>query len=283
MFIYLENIFFFFCPTAILEDHQMLDQLKLSLAMLIDVGRVFVEATYVLEGDGFLAPKVWGVCNKICSHIEAIYGENGANLYCRNLCAVVSDMMSKAHANHQLPPREGPGSRGFILMTTLQRARPACEYIIKKLNTTLKIPLHVFKGFQLLDPEFVATASGFALEERLDILFTSVPVLRERFEALKDLAQDELPSYVSKARQLDPDTVERDLAIFWKSVSQELPALAKICRIAMLYQPSSAAAERVFSMLKSQFGDRQQHALGDYQSTSIKLRYNRIWRMKKNK
>ena len=44
---------------------------------------------------------------------------------------------------------------------------------------------------------------------------------------------------------------------------------------AMLVQPSSAAAERVFSLLRNSFGERQQSSLQDYIETSIMLQYNK--------
>jgi hypothetical protein len=78
----------------------------------------------------------------------------------------------------------------------------------------------------------------------------------------------ELPAHISKTIELSEAVLKKDLGIFWRSMAEDLPAL---CRIAMLYQPSSAAAERVFSLLKSQFGKRQQSSLEDYVSTSIKL------------
>ena len=40
-------------------------------------------------------------------------------------------------------------------------------------------------------------------------------------------------------------------------------------------QPSSAAAERVFTLLSSSFGSRQESALEDYSQLSIMLQYNR--------
>lgn len=49
----------------------------------------------------------------------------------------------------------------------------------------------------------------------------------------------------------------------------------------MLLQPSSAAAERVFSMLKALMGDQQMNsALVDYQEASIMLHYNQGERFK---
>jgi hypothetical protein len=49
----------------------------------------------------------------------------------------------------------------------------------------------------------------------------------------------------------------------------------------MILQPSSAAAERVFSMLKAIMGDQQQaRSLEDYQEAAIMTRYNELQRNK---
>ena len=42
----------------------------------------------------------------------------------------------------------------------------------------------------------------------------------------------------------------------------------------LLVQPSSAAAERVFSILNSLFNDSQEHALVDYLQACVMLQYN---------
>ena len=43
----------------------------------------------------------------------------------------------------------------------------------------------------------------------------------------------------------------------------------------LLVQPSSAAAERVFSILNSYFGGDQVSSLEDYIESAVMLRYNR--------
>ena len=43
----------------------------------------------------------------------------------------------------------------------------------------------------------------------------------------------------------------------------------------LLVQPSSAAAERVFSLLQNSFSQRQSSSLEDYIETSLMLQYNR--------
>ena len=45
-------------------------------------------------------------------------------------------------------------------------------------------------------------------------------------------------------------------------------------RQVLLVQPSSGASERVFSLLKNSFGDRQNSALQDYIEASLMLQYN---------
>ena len=66
------------------------------------------------------------------------------------------------------------------------------------------------------------------------------------------------------------------------AIWQELPVPGSLCmcmhkcKTALLIQPSSAAAERVFSLLNSSFKENQARALEDYIETSIILQYNRV-------
>ena len=64
---------------------------------------------------------------------------------------------------------------------------------------------------------------------------------------------------------------------FWRSytVRQRIPSLSKVAQHCMLYVPSSAAAERVFSILKANFELAQMHAgLQDYTMLATILRCN---------
>jgi len=47
------------------------------------------------------------------------------------------------------------------------------------------------------------------------------------------------------------------------------------CQKILLVQPSSAAVERVFSLLNSGFGDQWEQSLQDYIEASVMLRYNK--------
>ena len=54
----------------------------------------------------------------------------------------------------------------------------------------------------------------------------------------------------------------------------EFPTWAKAARMVFSFTPSSAASERVFSLLKQLFGDQQLSSLMDYIQGSIMLNYN---------
>ena len=61
---------------------------------------------------------------------------------------------------------------------------------------------------------------------------------------------------------------------WWKRNEEVLPNWSNTCKSVLLVQPSSAAAERVFSILSNSFTDRQEHSLKDYIETSVMLQYN---------
>ena len=65
-------------------------------------------------------------------------------------------------------------------------------------------------------------------------------------------------------------------AIFYKAVLNIIGTrfIMAPCKNVLLVQPSSAAAERVFSILSSSFTERQTSSLEDYIETSVMLQYN---------
>ena len=68
---------------------------------------------------------------------------------------------------------------------------------------------------------------------------------------------------------------EFNLLDWWKSNASVLPNWSSIARKIMLLQPSSAAAERVFSLLKASFGEQQEACLQDYIEASLMLQLNK--------
>ena len=73
----------------------------------------------------------------------------------------------------------------------------------------------------------------------------------------------------------DPTHVMDRAQVFWKHNRIFFPAIAKVARIAFILIPSSAAAERVFSMLKRHLTKQQMtSALEDYTQASCMLDWN---------
>ena len=62
---------------------------------------------------------------------------------------------------------------------------------------------------------------------------------------------------------------------FWKAHWQDIPTIAKLERYCITITPSSAGAERVFSIMKRMFSKNQMTAaLQDYTEASVMLAYN---------
>ena len=62
---------------------------------------------------------------------------------------------------------------------------------------------------------------------------------------------------------------------WWERHKEDLPHWANAFMKVVLIQPSSAAAERVFSLLTNAFGHLQGSSLEDYISASIMMQYNK--------
>ena len=57
-------------------------------------------------------------------------------------------------------------------------------------------------------------------------------------------------------------------------VAHQLAAVPKAARIVFAMPPSSAASERVFSLVQSMFGKDQLNSMADFVQGSLMLRYN---------
>ena len=91
--------------------------------------------------------------------------------------------------------------------------------------------------------------------------------------------KQELPAYLSKCAGTaydheDVDKFTKDVLLFWQNHGKEFPTWALAMQIVGPFTPNSAAAERVFSLLKLMFGDLQMSALADMIQSALMLRYN---------
>ena len=91
-------------------------------------------------------------------------------------------------------------------------------------------------------------------------------------DACIDGFKRELPTYTAAATDVNPDI---DALTWWGNHEKKIPNWAKACKKIFLIQPSSAASERVLSLLQNAFLDSRACAMEDYIAASIMLQYNR--------
>ena len=86
---------------------------------------------------------------------------------------------------------------------------------------------------------------------------------------------NELPDYLAA---VDGVTLgnEDEKVTWWAAQRETLPHWSALVKKLLLIQPSSAAAERVFSLLNS-MSSQQGNSLEDYIEASVMVRYNRLF------
>ena len=91
------------------------------------------------------------------------------------------------------------------------------------------------------------------------------------------------PAYMTKAqatKRAKAASKEKHLLQWWKAIVQaiaadgKLPAFRLALRKVCACSPSSAAAERVFSILRNSFGKQQKNTLEDMYRLPLQLQFN---------
>ena len=83
----------------------------------------------------------------------------------------------------------------------------------------------------------------------------------------------QLPMYIAESQGVDPTT---DILQYWqrKERTVTISAWFQAFTWAAVFQPSSGAVERLFSVLDWMFTNRQESCLADYKSTSVMMSIN---------
>ena len=230
----------------ILSDQQKCSLLKVELAVVSDLGEHFVKSIYTLEGDG---PLVFD-CFEAIVKLRAVIHSN----HYPNTLAVIRSF------------RQPPAIEQQWYTYAVQCIEPSIQYFQVKFGNDSEKPLAVFKAARLFSPVRLHEIQPTALD--LDQL--KVLLFLDDSTVLSNL-KVELPSYLAKASQVNSDF---DILEWWKLHEAELPHWSSAVKKGLLLQPSSAASERVFSLLNNSFNDRQYNFLEDYIEASIMLQYN---------
>ena len=221
--------------------------LQVELAAVVDAGEAFVKATYNLEGDGPLVLTCFEVLSTLTAGIQVGHYPN---------VQAIAQALS------------GGSPAVFQQWVDYAKAcvRPGLQYFLDKFSQDLRGSVAAFKAARLFLPQKVIELKPDAAA--VDSL-QAFPFFKE--SVLADL-KSELPSYLAKAADIDSgfDPLE-----WWKTYNVDLPHWSAAAADVLVVQPSSAAAERIFSLLKAYFGPQQDTTLNDCIQTSLMLQYNR--------
>ena len=230
-----------------LTDNRTLAFLKAELAAVVDAGEVFVSATYILEGDGLLVLKCYEQIERIRAAIRSKYYPN---------LQAIADVLSCGNT----------AAKQQWIQYGLNCVQGGIDYFMSKFGSDTSAPLNAFKAARLFSPVKVNDIQPVAAD--VDEL-TFIPALKcdSTIVALKR----ELPAYIAKTSGL---ASEADPLEWFKKYEGDISCWAAAFKLVALIQPSSAAAERAFSLLNASFSSMQQSSLEDYVESSIMLQFN---------
>ena len=146
--------------------------------------------------------------------------------------------------------------------------RPGFQYYLEKFNNEFHDVVRAFRGARLCCPIQVKSLNPTA--ESLQLLW-NFPFLDD--DTIIAGLVEELPMYLALVDDTQIQAEDEKLK-WWERNACNLPRWAKTVKKILVVQPSSAAAERVFSCMKSSFSNEQQSALEETVEASVMLRYN---------
>lgn len=131
----------------------------------------------------------------------------------------------------------------------------------------------VCKVARIFDPSFAATnASAEAVEELCDTISSIKPMRAELHKELAAYQQAAKNSAV--INHANHSEFTSAVLQFWKTNGSKVNTWAKAAQIVFAIPVTSAASERVFSMMEDMFGAGQATALADYIEVAMMLRFN---------
>jgi hypothetical protein len=152
------------------------------------------------------------------------------------------------------------------------------NYLHKTIIVGMRMHVMLYEAARLCHPKRMAELRFSA--QAVEVLLSNRD-LRNFFPVLAEIDStkllEQLPAYKVAAegtQRADPAFTAEDIMPFWAG-QQQIPEWYKLACIMATIVPSSASAERVFSIMANTFGEQQAHALQDYRSASCMLQYNK--------
>ena len=246
------------CPSTVaklkrvLEDPDEQTQLRLQLAITIDMGKPIVQKTYLLEGDGEMVVDAYACLQELCS------------------AAAVENYPETIATADDIAGGNAAAAAAMVTQAKVFVA-PAVQYFRTKFNkqgTPMFEVVKLFKAVRILCPQ---QARAIGLTEAHVQALRIVPGMSD--DALVNRLLEELPAYIFAAEDAVIDDTHRRLRWWRNQVGLQAWKLA--ARIVFALLPSSAPAERVFSLCEAATSSRQARLLSDQLEASLMLQYNR--------
>ena len=231
------------------KDLKKRSTLKVELASVVDAGKPLVEATYNLESDDLVVFKCYDLISSLSVSMKM---ENYPNVQ-----AIVKSIVSASKTDAQLK----------WIKHARECIKPASDYFNEHLKAEImSVPLKAFKATRMFNPHHMKKVKPecASLSSLSCIPFVTTSILDELYE--------EFPKYVPLVDEISPEYTTLE---FWRDNAVALPKWSESARTVMLLQPSSAAAEHVFSLLNNSFGTQQLSSLEDYLEVSLMLQHNK--------
>ncbi|PFX25303.1 hypothetical protein AWC38_SpisGene10087 [Stylophora pistillata] len=218
------------CRASLLEifdDPVTARDLDIELAAMIDAGKHFVQATYYLEGDG---PLVFACYERLSALAHAIAIDSYPN----------TEAKARQHAGRNMALYNQLVAQGKACIN------PGFRFYQQKFSVQFHNVVRAFKAARLCCPVQVQALRPTAV---------SVQDLKQfSFITDAEVVQlvEELPNYLATADGAAIET-EEDKVHWWATHAAALPNWSAAVKKILLVQPSSASAERVFSLLQNAF------------------------------
>ena len=196
-------------------------------AGIIGEDLAFVRATYNLEGDGMLVLVAYREISQLKSSVR--------NAHYPNVIAVAREESQGNVAHEQL-----------LVNYATACVKPAYDYFLTKFDATsgeLSKSLLAFKAARYFSPVMMNELRPSPND--LDAIMSVFPFIDA---IVLEQLKGELPTYLGATEDISKDI---DISEWWKRHDGKLPGWANACKLVLLIQPSSAAAERVFSLLEN--------------------------------
>lgn len=274
-------------PSRTIKHPPMQHSIMLELAAIVDWGEQIRQVTALVESDGLVAMDLYDLLLRLEYAIKTPVWPNVTAVSRKyhlsvipsdapNLVELLRRKMEKdlVHAQNVVAPANKYFMSHFGSIESCGAGNDTGE--MNNLVTLYKCAriVNPFKAHALF------RAGSEVVQTQIDDFARVFPLLK-RDNARVIALKKELPEYLvcTQHASMDPGLDAADasqaMSAWWAAHASRLPAWSALARHVFLLVPSSAAVERVFSILRNTFGKEQKSAGEDLMELSMFLQYNR--------